>query len=636
MNWINYLIQSNLFLAVFYGFYWLVLRRETFNTNNRIYLVGSALLSFAIPFLNSELVRSWLITKETSEIIYSYELSDIIIQNQQTEHGPDLLKIISVIYGIGALLFLMRFAVRVFRLSHLLRSDNPAIRAFSFFNRIFVDEELQENDTIFEHELVHARQAHSFDVMFFEFLSIICWFNPFIYFYKVSVKNIHEFIADEVASSHLPSKADYALLLFSQQFQAQPGSLINTFFDKPTLKLRIQMLKKKRSAKVALLKYGLIVPLFTGMLILTSATIASDANLSEISLLLQNEGESRVVRGKVSDAVTGQSLPGANIVVKNGNKGTSTDVNGKFAIDLNDKENTLVVSFVGYGTVEVSTESVSYLEISLRSEGIQLPQTVVVGKPAEASSEEVFSAVEVNPEFPGGSGEMFRYIGDNIKYPAPARRASVSGKVFLKFIVEKDGSVGGIQVLKGIGFGCDEEAVRVVASMPKWKPGVQNGKPVRVHYNIPIQFEIEGQGEKKNTGLLLKPSTETFQEPARTAQGANEEYYTKPDPAGQPKNATTVHGTLKSVTIRSKEDEKPVTFKAEGPANVVIVGYGRQGQPDISKDVMVILDGKEVPYSKLKEIEPNDIESISVLKDQKAVEKFGEKAVKGVIEIRLK
>jgi protein TonB len=113
---------------------------------------------------------------------------------------------------------------------------------------------------------------------------------------------------------------------------------------------------------------------------------------------------------------------------------------------------------------------------------------VAIEKPVE---EEIFTAVEQNPEFPGGQSAMYKFLGDNIKYPAAAQRANVSGRVFVKFVVEKDGSIGNVEVLKGIGFGCDEEAIRVIKSMPKWNPGRQNGKNVRVFYNMPVVYKLD-------------------------------------------------------------------------------------------------------------------------------------------------
>ena len=105
-------------------------------------------------------------------------------------------------------------------------------------------------------------------------------------------------------------------------------------------------------------------------------------------------------------------------------------------------------------------------------------------------NDSIYQIVEVMPEFPGGAAAMFTYLSGNIKYPEEAKDKGISGRVFISFVVEKDGSVNQVQVKKGIGGGCDEEAVRVVQAMPKWKPGLQKGKPVRVSYLLPITFKL--------------------------------------------------------------------------------------------------------------------------------------------------
>ncbi len=109
----------------------------------------------------------------------------------------------------------------------------------------------------------------------------------------------------------------------------------------------------------------------------------------------------------------------------------------------------------------------------------------------EVAEEEIFTVVESMPEFPGGETKLYRYLRQNIEYPQIANESGIQGRVFVTFVVEKDGSITDVQVLRGIGGGCDEEAVRVVKSMPKWKAGKQRGKPVRVQYNLPIKFTLQ-------------------------------------------------------------------------------------------------------------------------------------------------
>ena len=102
------------------------------------------------------------------------------------------------------------------------------------------------------------------------------------------------------------------------------------------------------------------------------------------------------------------------------------------------------------------------------------------------------------PEFMGGDKARIRFLASNLKYPQAARKAGIQGMVYVTYVVEKDGSITNARLLRGIGGGCDEEAVRVVAAMPKWKPGTQRGKPVRVQYNLPIKFALDDDGESKN------------------------------------------------------------------------------------------------------------------------------------------
>jgi protein TonB len=103
----------------------------------------------------------------------------------------------------------------------------------------------------------------------------------------------------------------------------------------------------------------------------------------------------------------------------------------------------------------------------------------------------IFTVVESMPEFKGGMAKLYTYLGNNIKYPVMAKESGIQGKVYVTFVVERDGSITDVRVLRGIGGGCDEEAIRVVAGMPGWKPGKQRGKPVRVQYNLPVRFTLQ-------------------------------------------------------------------------------------------------------------------------------------------------
>jgi protein TonB len=111
--------------------------------------------------------------------------------------------------------------------------------------------------------------------------------------------------------------------------------------------------------------------------------------------------------------------------------------------------------------------------------------------PLDANTDEVFKVVEVDPEFPGGEEALYKYLSENIKYPVMAKNNKVEGRVYITFVIEKDGTVSDAKVLRSVNEELDAEALRVINAMPKWKPGMQQGVPVRVQYNIPISFKLQ-------------------------------------------------------------------------------------------------------------------------------------------------
>ena len=145
---------------------------------------------------------------------------------------------------------------------------------------------------------------------------------------------------------------------------------------------------------------------------------------------------------------------------------------------------TQVIEIVDDEEEVVETETVE-MEVQENTE-VQAP----VQREEEVVEEQIFTIVEDMPAYPGGELEMRKYLGKSIKYPQMAQDAGIQGTVFLTFEVDKDGKIKDVKVLRGIGGGCDEEAIRVVKAMPQWSPGKQRGKPVRVQFNLPVKFTL--------------------------------------------------------------------------------------------------------------------------------------------------
>ena len=178
----------------------------------------------------------------------------------------------------------------------------------------------------------------------------------------------------------------------------------------------------------------------------------------------------------------------------------------------------------------------------------------------------VFDVVEEMPQFPGGASALLEFLSKNIRYPKEAFDANKGGRVIASFVIETDGSISEVKVVKSVEPSLDEEAIRVINAMPNWTPGKQSGKAVRVKYTVPINFRLDGSKPKDNNI-------------------AKDVYLMTSDPAKTP---------------------------------------------------LIIVDGKEMPYENLKIIASDDVESVSVLKDQAAVSTYGEKAKDGVIIFTLK
>ncbi|MBC7655256.1 MAG: hypothetical protein H7098_12400, partial [Oligoflexus sp.] len=213
MNWVNYLIQINLYLAVFYAFYQLFLKDETFFNLNRTYLLSAAFFSMMIPMARAEWVKSLFITDKVQaswanvNVMVMQGFASPLAKDNTWAFGDYL----TLIYLIGLSVLMIRLVYKLLKVKQLFKTEN-SLEAFSFFWKIKINPSLPNQKEIEKHELTHAKQLHSADVIFFEILAIINWFNPICYFYKKSIKHIHEFIADEEAVK-LSGKKEYAMLL---------------------------------------------------------------------------------------------------------------------------------------------------------------------------------------------------------------------------------------------------------------------------------------------------------------------------------------------------------------------------------------------------------------------------------------
>jgi TonB family protein len=521
MNGWQYLLLVNIYLLLFYGFYTLLLRRETFFQLNRIYLVCAAALSFIIPLIQAGWVQNLFITREVTYRIYGNPISISSFRPLPAEQ-ISIGQILTFVYFTGVLFLIVRLVWQLISLNKIIKT-NREDSAYSFFKKIKLPKDGLDNTVISAHEEIHARQWHSADVFIIEVVMIINWFNPVVYFYRRAIKHIHEFIADDHALKVAANKADYAMLLLNQTFNAPAHSLVNNFFNHSLLKQRIMMLQKNKSQRIKLLKYGLSAPLFILMLILSSATV----NNSKIVKAINHHAEQVVLM-----PVNGKAIHNP-VVLPDGHH-----------------------SYVATVTVTAAAKPA----ILKKQPVLQLDTT-----PKKALT--IYASVDKEPEFPGGPAVFMTFLARNIRYPAAMREANVQGRVIVTFVVEEDGSLSDVHALRGPGYGANEEAVRVVSTSPNWTPGYKDGKAVRVQYTVPLMFSLES-----SNGAVVKADT------------------------------------------------------VKKPIDIVLVPPGKT-------DPLYIIDGKEMKQADFKTLNPNDINSIYILKDKAAIAQYGEKGKNGVILI---
>lgn len=305
MNWFYYLLEANLYLAVFYGIYRLLLHKETFYSANRFFLILSTLMAFSLPVLQigylNELFGRGIeqhvtnILDETSSNEAQFQFLDITIYFLY--FGVALAFSLKLIIDLYQILMLSKKSDKYHKDNVIYVSLNQHNAAFSFFNLLFIQSDIQGKETILKHELVHIRQRHSLDIIFFEIIQILNWFNPITYLLKKDIKLLHEYIADEQTTLKEIGKYDYALFLIKNSFGMEANPLSNHIFNQSILKQRINMLNKEKSTGRARLKILFALPIAAAML--GTSTMAFTKDYSLVDLYPEKPGNSAIFQEPV-------------------------------------------------------------------------------------------------------------------------------------------------------------------------------------------------------------------------------------------------------------------------------------------------------------------------------------------------
>lgn len=460
---ITYILEGLTIQVVFLLIYDLFLEKETFLQWNRVYLLTTFILSLLLPLVKIEAFQT-----DIPENLMQYQqllwrLDEVVLTASTS--GNLFWEGIYWIYialGFGSLamtiwLLLKLNHIRKLKRNGVVSKESDFImvvipeseQAFSFFKNIFLGDSIPEEKckNIVVHEKVHVKQRHSWDLMLFEVMRILFWFNPIVYVFQNRISEVHEFIADAEASK-TNKKEQYELLL-SEVFQSQNFSLVNQFFKKSLIKKRIVMLTKEKSKTIYQFKYGLLLPIVLGILIYTSCdTGPAENKTQEDSLSMQIAALQEEIQKKDS---------------------------------LSQQEKEALTGMI-YEVFPREVKGISGKEGNIQFSGVP------------------FSAVEEAPIFPGCEGaedkekcslqKIMEHIRKNFKYPEEAEKQGIQGRVNVIFEIDSEGNVGNIRK-RGPHKLLEDEAERIIAKLPKMTPGKHKGKSVHVPFSLPISFKLD-------------------------------------------------------------------------------------------------------------------------------------------------
>jgi len=469
------MIQIVVFQLCFLVVYEFLLRKETFFNWNRAYLLITSIASLLLPFIKlksfSKVIPSEFFVNLPTVIlgeekvvtpVISESLSLVVLDTNFATFSIVWVWYAGMIVLAGLLLFklvkIWKFKLTnssVQKVGYSITTLKNSEDAFSFLRTIFLGDQIEktQKESILKHEKVHVNQKHTLDLLWFELLRIVFWFNPLIYIYQKRITEVHEFIADKSASKH---QQNYYESLLAKTFNIAQFSLVNQFYSSSLIKKRIIMLTKEKSNKISKLKYLVVAPVIAGMLLFTSCEQSETVNLDRNTSVLEN-----IEILKESIAVAGEMSKEEHEALKT--LLVLSNTNGFKMEAYKD------VSDYNSGGSEVSFTSID-----------QAP--IYPGCDENATLEELkkcFSkgiATHINKNFNTDISKTHNLVGKQ--------------KIFIGFKVDEYGQLKEVKA-RAPHEALAIEAERVIKILPVLKPGMHNGKAVTVAYSIPVIFNVD-------------------------------------------------------------------------------------------------------------------------------------------------
>ncbi|MDZ4331538.1 MAG: M56 family metallopeptidase, partial [Flavobacterium sp.] len=481
----DFLIKSTITLFVLLAVYYLFLEKEKIHVFNRFYLLFSLVFSMVIPFITIEVIQEIAQPTVNPGNIQILQGSAVIIDE------TNYLAIgLWSLYGLVTLILAIRFISNINKISSKMKSNTPIAYKnaklilvpektlpHTFLNAIFINETEYNNRQIeaelYTHELTHVTQKHTLDILFIELLKTIFWFNPVFIFYKKAIQLNHEFLADEKVVTSYNNVPFYQSLLLSKANE-NPTFYLASNLNYLITKKRLLMMTKTTSKTEALLKKAMLIPVVTALLfLLCTKVVAQETNVKKETTPAKPGNLIKTYYDKTTFKIKDEK--GKVASEKKYNELTPIEKRAIPSILSKQKElptNEELLGILSKGAPEV-------IEIDAYDTENQFVQK---------GENEVYNTAGITekPDFPGGMMKFYQFVGNNFKTP---EQPNLKGKVYITFIIEKDGSLSDIKNIRDIGFGTGEEAIRVLKLCPNWIPGKMNGVPVRVMYSLPITLQ---------------------------------------------------------------------------------------------------------------------------------------------------
>nr|WP_315208513.1 M56 family metallopeptidase [uncultured Flavobacterium sp.] len=481
----DFLIKSTITLFVLLAVYYLFLEKEKIHVFNRFYLLFSLVFSMVIPFITIEIIQKIAQPTVNPGNIQILQGNAVILEE------TNYLAIgLWSLYAVVTLVLTVRFLNNIIKISSKMKSNTPIdyknaklilipekTLPHTFLNTIFINEAEYNNREIeaelYTHELTHVTQKHTLDILFIEVLKTVFWFNPIFIFYKKAIQLNHEFLADEKVVTSYNNVPFYQSLLLSKANENQTFYLASNLNYLITKK-RLLMMTKTTSKTEALLKKAMLIPVVTALLfLLCTKVVAQETNVKKETTPAKPGNLFKTYYDKTTFKIKDEK--GKVTSEKKYNELTPVEKRAIPSILSKEKElptNEELLATLSKGAPEV-------IEIDTYDSKNQFVQK---------GENEVYNTAGITekPDFPGGIMEFYKFVGNNFKTP---EQPNLKGKVYITFVIEKDGSLSDIKNIRDIGFGTGEEAIRVLKICPNWIPGKLNGVPVRVMYSLPITIQ---------------------------------------------------------------------------------------------------------------------------------------------------